>query len=254
MCIAGLGLPGRGRERVIVPKPELERIMKGGQGATDVDRPASVGDVVWVRESPRSLPACRCVVVDAWADGRSVLLERVVDTFDLPPKRPSERPRLRLTRAQRTQLFNGQVPDIEGVGKPPVGEGETIRLSAKVSLRVDRITYPIRKDKKRGWKLFYEVRDTRDTVKLLRRTPPAHRAGDELDIQDSGAIAHAAEQSFYTSTPGAAVSDAGEAPDREWVDVRTRTVREFDHQRRLAKHAEKMRDKSRAKRDRKKAA
>lgn len=46
---------------------------------------------------------------------------------------------------------------------------------------------------------------------------------------------------------------AGAKPPKVWLDVRAKTQSEFDHQRRLAKHAEKLRDRSRAKRARKAA-
>lgn len=214
--------------------------------------PPEAGTVEWVRRSPLAIPECRAVVVASWPlsdGGFAVVLERVPE-YVRPPRKPSDGPRLRLTRAQRKGLFAGEAPEIEGVGRSPVREGETVRLSSKVSLTVLRITFPQRHDGQMGWKLHYELIDGRDTAHLLRRTPPAHRAGDELDIQDQGALRVAAEQSFYTSTPRSAMRDAGEAPDRKWVEVRTKTQREFDHQRRLAKHAEKLKERDRARRKR----
>lgn len=232
---------------MIVPRLELEQILKGDVGEVVSRVSRTVNETVWIRATPRQPPACLARVVDVWPveDGFSVLLERAADAFTMPDRPAPERPKLRLTRRQRKELFDGGFPHIGAEGPCPVKAGEQVRLSARVTLNVVRV------DVKRGrWKLIYEVRDSRDTVRLLRRTPPAHRAGDELDIQDQGAIAHAAEQSFYTSTPGAAVADAGEAPDRGWVEVRTRTVREFDHQRRLAKHAEQQRERARSRRRR----
>ena len=206
----------------------------------------TVGETYWVRDSPRKTPIL-ARVVDVWPvdGGFSVLFERVQVT----PPRPAAKSVLRLTRAQRAKLFAGECPHIGGEGQSPVEAGDTVRLSARVTLGVLRV------DVKAGkWKLHYHLVDTRDPVRLLRRTPPAHREGDELDITQEGAVREAAVQSFYTSTPGAAIEDAGEAPDREWVKTRTKTQREFDHQRRLARHAEKLRDKSKQKTRRRKAA
>lgn len=236
---------------MIVPGLELDQILKGDVGETTTQGPPPrIGDELWIRRSRRSLPACRATVLDVWAvpQGFSVLLTKVTESFTVPQK-SSEGPRLPLTRRQRQGLFDGTFPAIVGVGECPVGAGDVVHLSSRVSLEVKRI------DVKNGkWTLRYEVRDRRDSVHLLRRTPPAHRAGDELDIEDEGAIREAAEQSFYTAEPRSAVADAGEAPDREWVEMRTKTVREFDHQRRLARHAEKMRERSKAHTKRKKAA
>jgi hypothetical protein len=242
---------------VILSAGDIRDLQKGGLGEVVMDEPPAVGYACWVRSSPRAKPSCRVQVVDVWPltdGGYAVLLERVADSFQLPERERPERPRLRLRRAQRAKLFAGESPAIEGVGRAPVEEGEVVHLSAMVSLEVLTITFPPRNDGQMAWKLHYRLTDTRDPVRLLRRTPPAHREGDELDIGDSGATAQAAVQSFYTSTPGAAIEDAGEAPDREWVATRTKTQREFDHQRRLARHAEKLRDKSKQKTRRKKAA
>ena len=243
---------------MIVPKPDLRQIVNGKVGeATVRDDPPPLGAMFWLRESPRSVPACRGKVVDVWPltkGGFAVLLERAEGIVP-PPERPRQpKPALRLTRAQRLKLFAGEFPEIEGAGKAPVEEGAVVRLSGKVSLRVLTITFPKRHDGQMAWKLHYELTDTRDPVRLLRRTPPAHRDGDELDIGDKDAVKVAAVQSFYTSTPASALTDAGEAPDREWVETKTKTQREFDHQRRLAKHAEKLRDKSKQKTRRNRAA
>lgn len=239
---------------MILPGDDIRALQKGELGEVVVDDPPQVGQLFWVRRSPRAVPVCRARVVDVWplAAGRhAALLERVPDDFEVPERRPAPKPSLRLTRAQRAKLFNRESPHIGGEGTPPVKAGVTLRLSARVTLTVLRV------DVKNGkWRLHYELRDTRDSVRLLRRTPPAHREGDELDITDTDAIRVAAEQSFYTSTPEAAISDAGEAPDRGWVDARHAAIREFDHQRRLARHAEKLREqgRERSKARRKRAA
>jgi hypothetical protein len=233
---------------MIVPKLEFAEIVRGRVGATTHRLERQVGETCWVRDSPRNQPLL-ARVVDVWPveDGYELLLERA---DELSKRRAPERPRLRLTRAQRAKLFAGESPYIGGQGEAPVGKGEEVRLSSRVSIRVLRVD----PERGGGWKLHYELTDTRDPVRLLRRTPPAHREGDELDITDQGAIREAARQSFYTADASAAVTDAGEAPDREWVAMRTKTQREFDHQRRLAKHAEKLRDRSKQKTRRKKAA
>lgn len=236
---------------MLIPKDEMRSIQAGRVGATTSPVERAVGETCWVRDSPRNAPVL-ARVVDVWPvdDGYELLLERVTD--ELAKRRTAARPKLRLTRTQRAKLFAGETPHIGGKGECPVQVGEKVRLSARVSLEVRRVD----PQKPGGWKLIYTLMDTRDPVRLLRRTPPAHREGDELDIEDEGAIRAAAVQSFYTSTPGSAITDAGEAPDREWVETRSKTQREFDHQRRLARHAEKMREqgRERSKARRKRAA
>jgi hypothetical protein len=235
---------------VILPADQIALLKRGelGEVVLQSGHP-EVGSLHWVRRSLRDFsPAVRARVVDVWtlhAGGWAVLLERAEPEAVRGEAVPFERPRLRLSRTQRAKLFGGEAPHIGGEGKPPVEAGETVRLSARVALTVLRV------DAKAGkWRLHYELKDSRDPVRLLRRTPPAHREGDELDIGQEGAVKEAARQSFYTADASAAVADAGEAPDREWVAVRTKTQREFDHQRRLARHAEEMRQKSKSRRKR----
>lgn len=218
--------------------------------------PPVVGSAAWVRESPRHEPACRARVVDVWpleAGGYAVLLERADETFTLPQRKPPAKPTLRLTRNQRMRLFDGQCPPITGEGACPVEAGESVQLSARVTLEVVRV------DAKAGtWKLRYHLRDTRDPVRLLRRTPPAHR-DDEYVVPLNAAEAEqaekeAAEQSGYTSSPTASVADAGEAVPRVWQDVRSKTVSEFWHQERLKRHAELLKSRAKFNRERKRAA
>lgn len=78
----------------------------------------------------------------------------------------------------------------------------------------------------RPWVVRFSVTDVRDTDVFLR---PG--GGDSsVDLLAAGA-----------KPPGA------------WLDVRAKTISEFDHQRRLAKHAEELRERSRAKRARRAA-
>ena len=68
---------------MIVPKPDLRQIVNGKVGeATVRDDPPPLGAMFWLRESPRSVPACRGKVVDVWPltkGGFAVLLERTSD-------------------------------------------------------------------------------------------------------------------------------------------------------------------------------
>jgi hypothetical protein len=234
------GVPA-GDSPVRIPRLEFEQIAGGDVGETVVSDEPCLGDKFWVRGSPRQPPVF-AEVVDVWAvdGGHAVLLRKVA-----PPKRPSAPPRLRLTRAQRAKLFNGESPHIGGEGKCPVEAGQEIQLSARVTLRVLRVDFKVRR-----WALHYELVDRRDVPRLLRRVPPTHAEGDEDVTPTPHAIREASEQSSYTSSPRSAVPDAGEAPPRVWLEVRAKARSEFDHQRRLARHAEKLRARSKNRRKR----
>lgn len=219
-----------------IDRLEFEQIQKGKPGEVVMPVEPSVGDRLWVRASPRVAPVL-AEVVDVWTvdGGFSALLKQV----DRPARTPASRPSLRLTRAQRMGLFEGECPHIGGEGEPPVEAGETVQLSSKVTLRVIRV------DVKAGkWTLRYELIDTRDPVRLLRRTPPAHREGSELDSADAGVSRQAVEQSHYTSSPVSAVpGDPGEAPDRVWMEVRAKAISEFGHLDRLKRLADDRKNK-----------
>lgn len=236
---------------MILPASQICELRKGELGEVVVDDPPAVGAEFWVRTGVRMPPDCRARVVDVWPlneGGHAVLLEAVAESFRLPERMPPQRQALKLTRTQRMRLFAGECPHIHGQGPCPVKPGETVRLSARVTLVVLRVDAQTRG----RWRLMYELHDTRDPVRLVRRTPPTHREGGEYEHPTAAAIRDAGEQSGYTSSPRAAVSDAGEAPPRGWMASRAKAISEFDHQRRLAAHAEKMRERSKDRR--KKAA
>lgn len=117
-----------------------------------------------------------------------------------------------LTRKQRAELRAGHAPRIAGDDRIcPVEEGHVIHLGKDFRLEVTQI----RVVKGGGWSLGYTVHDHRDPARLVRRTPPMHTDDPRQDT-DADAIRKAGDESAYTSSPHAAVADAGEAvPDHD---------------------------------------
>ena len=140
-------------------------------------------------------------------------------------------PELRLTREQRSALFARETPRIAGDGVCPVKPGDVVRLSSKVSLLV----LQVRRPKAGGWSLQYELRDTRDRVLILRRTPRIEnpdlirRSFDQhgfpvpLDAEEQE---RAALESAYTTMP-TSLSDAGEAVDPRELEAINRRRRDM---------------------------
>lgn len=120
-------------------------------------------------------------------------------------------PNIRLTRAQREKLKVGECPGITGTGKCPVGRDDVIVVVKGLEVRVLRVD-----PKANGWKLHYEVRDRRDPVRLVRRTPPV--VAPRADNPNEDVIRQAARESSYTSSPRSAITDAGEAVDEKTVE------------------------------------
>ncbi len=116
--------------------------------------------------------------------------------------------RLALTKHQRSQLFDGQAPRIEGNGSCPVQAGYHYRVSSLLSLEVLKV----RRKAKGGWSLEYCITDKRDPVRLLRRTPSIHFEEWSQD-KPRKTDAEVAEESAYTTGGLGAIRDAGEAPD-----------------------------------------
>lgn len=117
---------------------------------------------------------------------------------------------LRLTRVQRIKLFAGECPGITGEGQCPVDEGETVKLSPKLTLKILRV-----QARQGGWKLHYELRDRRDPVRMIRRTPPVVVPESDDEAPTGDALRRAAQESSYTGAPHSAITDAGEAVDAE---------------------------------------
>lgn len=128
----------------------------------------------------------------------------------------------KLTREQRTAIFALEPPSITGNGPCPWEVGKTYPLSNRVSLKV----VGHRRYKGGGWALQYEIHDTRDNVRNLRRTPPS-MPDDELRkgfdsygypaAPTSDRVKKAAQESAYTSAP-TSLSDAGEGIDEKVQD------------------------------------
>ncbi len=114
---------------------------------------------------------------------------------------------LKLSTTQRQRFFAGETPAVRGEGPCPVEVGHVHPLSSKLYFTVLAITR-----KADRWALRYEVTDKRDKVRSLRRTPPVHSEGAVVPT-DEKSIAHAAEESAYTSAHAQVVDNAGEAVD-----------------------------------------
>lgn len=135
-----------------------------------------------------------------------------------------------LTRKQRAELRAGHAPRISGSERIcPVEEGHVIHLGKDFRLEVTQI----RVVKGGGWSLGYTVHDNRDPARLVRRTPPMHTDDPRQDT-DADAIRKAGDESAYTSSPHAAVTDAGEAVPDAWQKAQTKQAREYE-QRALAR-------------------
>lgn len=223
---------------MIVPREELAQILRGQVGEVVLPEPLEPGFTDWVRSSPRARPACRATVVDLWrvGEGWAHLLARV--TEGEVPQRPKERPKLTLNRKQRERLFAGEGVRIEGEGRCPVGKGDVVRLSARVSLEVTGH----RPRRGGGWVLQYKLLDSRQAPRLLRRVPSispdgfeAFRAGAEptADVIEAAAV-----ESAYTSTSSGAITDAGEAVDPATQAIYTREAHEGDHRRHQKRRAD----------------
>lgn len=139
---------------------------------------------------------------------------------------------LKLTRTQRTQLFEHErmsLPHIGGDGDAPVSKGFVYTLSSKLELEVLRVD-TWRSIQGSRWAIHYKLIDRRDRARLIRRTPPvAHFGPNHLDrdgfpmpIPDG----EASEESSYTEGGPGVVSDAGEAPPRGWQEAHSEDRRE----------------------------
>lgn len=142
-----------------------------------------------------------------------------------------------LSREVRAQLFAGDLPPIAGEGRCPLQAGQTIELSSRVSLKV----LAVRRRRRGGWSLQYELHDRRHVPRLLRRTPGIH--DEDFDAIREGFDEHgypseptpdvlkdAARQSSYTSAPGpGALTDAGEAVDERTQEEFTKQAQTADH-------------------------
>lgn len=126
-----------------------------------------------------------------------------------------------LNRAQKAKLAAGECPGIVGKGECPVGKDTIIEVKAGLTLRVVAVDRP----DPVTWRLRYEVRDRRDPVRLLRRTPPVVPPRKD-EHPDAEAVKRAARESAYTSSHRSAVDDAGEAVDEKTQEGFTKDARE----------------------------
>ncbi len=182
---------------MIVPKDDARALLRGevaevltGGGLIGGD-PLPIGETRWVRTKPTAKPVCQVRVVDSWplvAGGHAMLVERVAPPNHTPKEKPPK-PRLRLNRGQRYQLFAGGCPKISGDGPCPVEKGTTIRLSARIQIEV----LDVRPTRGGGWSLHYQ-----------------HTRGDQNRLLRRGG--------GYTSDDAQAVDEAGEAPPAGWRD------------------------------------
>lgn len=147
----------------------------------------------------------------------------------------SDRQGFRLAREQRTRLLAGDYRPLIFVDKPDCETGTIYVLSRSHPKPMDdglggtftppseptlwvRVTTVTRR-KAGGWAVRFDVFDHRDPRRLVRATPP--RYSPELRREDAkrklgeDEIAAAAEQSFYTSDPRAAL-DPLDAPPKGW--------------------------------------
>lgn len=143
--------------------------------------------------------------------------------------KPSRPKPFRLTRDERAGIFAGEHPRLErGPDEYELVEGEVVELSASVWIGITRKG----KNKKGRVQYRYTVHDQRlDSVRMLRRTPPALRPeiikDDRVHPPTAGEIRQAAEDSAYASggRRDTLISDAGEAPPRSYeaeLSVRSR--------------------------------
>jgi hypothetical protein len=144
--------------------------------------------------------------------------------------------KLPLTRIQRSLLFAGECPRISGTGKCPVEQGQVYPLSSKVSIKVLAVRVP----KPDLWMLHYELRDTRDKIRLLKHTPSISQ-GDFQRVRNSfdpygypqdptpDVLHEAAQESAYSSAPVSLVPSAGEAVDEQTQSWFTKEARIADN-------------------------
>lgn len=136
---------------------------------------------------------------------------------------------VRLTRTQRQALFAGQAPHVGGEGEPPCVRGDILKLSTRLSVEILRVDVRYGSGKAR-WSAHYLVRDTRDPVRQIRRTPPTSNPrpddfdgyGYPVQIPDG----EASEESGYTAGGPSVVHDAGEAVSKEVQEALTAAAHE----------------------------
>jgi hypothetical protein len=130
---------------------------------------------------------------------------------------------VKLSRAQRAKLLNGEPASISGTGDAPVKKGHVHRISNSVDLKVVRVDISTDARGKR-WSLHYELHDRRDPIRLLRRTPPVSHPS-RSDFDEHGyplpQEAHETADTSHYAAGGAVVADAGEAIPRSAQDAYT---------------------------------
>lgn len=116
---------------------------------------------------------------------------------------------MKLTPEQKAKIAAGHFIALTGKGVCPAAKGDVLQVKPRLELRVLAVE---RGSDIREWRLRYEVRDSRDQVRLLRRTPPmVPPSGEDRPNEDE--IQRAARESSYTPTAHNALVDAGEAVD-----------------------------------------
>jgi len=137
--------------------------------------------------------------------------------------------KLTLTREQRAAFFAGNWPQIRGEGTCPVEVGHVHRLSSLLRIEVTMI----RKPKRGGWRLEYDVYDQRADRDVYLM--PAARS---LRVAEDGlpAFANVGDELGYGSNPRDSI-DAGVVPV-SYKNVLRMTARSKDAARRLAERSE----------------
>jgi hypothetical protein len=138
---------------------------------------------------------------------------------------------VKLTTKQRTALFHGEHPRIvyPGARPCPVGSGDVLQLSSRVSLTV----IAVRRTKHGEWLVSYTVRD--DRPNMLRARLPADPTPFKGDL-DQEAEQIAALESAYTSNYRDSLPGAGDAPTHSELKELT-----IDAHKRWAEHQEQER-------------
>jgi hypothetical protein len=143
---------------------------------------------------------------------------------------------LRLTREVRARLFAGETPAITGSGPCAAEAGKTYALSPCVDIRI----LAVRRHRRGGWVLSYEIHDRRDVPRLLLRAPgigdsdfeAIRESFDEYGYPEeptADVLARAARESAYTSRASmSAITDAGEAIDERTQTKYTEEARTID--------------------------
>lgn len=152
---------------------------------------------------------------------------------------------LQLTRTQRAKLIAGECPGIVGKGRCPVERGYEHRVLKNLTLRVLRVDA-----RPGGWKLHYEVTNSADPIRLLRRTPPVVPPSGDGGMLEESQEKRAARESSYTSSPVSAIEDAGEAVDeqtqdrysREGTQERVRRIADYEKRKRERPLHEQLQD------------